>query len=154
MDKAKVVSTPLAMHFKLNKNQCPSNDEEKEDMHRIPYASAMDSLMYAMVCARLDIAHEVGLVSHFLSNPRREHWNAMKWIMRYFREFIPAVEACKELLWMKRFTRELGFAQKRYVVYCDSQSAVHLSKNSTFHALPREKFEACCLIAGMAISPT
>ncbi|GLT38190.1 hypothetical protein SLA2020_124540 [Shorea laevis] len=34
---------------------------------------------------------------------------------------------------MKRFTQELGLAQKRYVVYCDSQSVVHLSKNSTFH---------------------
>ncbi|GLT38191.1 hypothetical protein SLA2020_124550 [Shorea laevis] len=83
MDKAKVVSTPLAMHFKLGKNQCPSNDEEKEDMQRVPYASAVGSLMYAMVCTRPDIAHAVGLVSCFLSNPGREHWNAVKWIMRY-----------------------------------------------------------------------
>lgn len=28
---------------------------------------------------------------------------------------------------------ELGFAQKKYVLYCDSQSAIHLGKNSTFH---------------------
>ena len=35
---------------------------------------------------------------------------------------------------MKRYIGELGFKQQRYVVYCDNQSAIHLSKNSTFHA--------------------
>ncbi|KAL6335765.1 hypothetical protein AAG906_039528 [Vitis piasezkii] len=35
---------------------------------------------------------------------------------------------------MKRFIYELGFRQQRYVVYCDNQSVIHLSKNSTFHA--------------------
>ena len=49
-------------------------------------------------------------------------------------EYIVASEACKELLWMKRFIHELRFKQPRYVVYCDNQSAIHLSKNSTFHA--------------------
>uniref|UniRef100_A0A3Q7IT70 Reverse transcriptase Ty1/copia-type domain-containing protein n=1 Tax=Solanum lycopersicum TaxID=4081 RepID=A0A3Q7IT70_SOLLC len=48
MDKAKVVSTPLAMHFKLSTKQCPSSDDEKEDMKKVPYASAVGSLMYAM----------------------------------------------------------------------------------------------------------
>ena len=49
-------------------------------------------------------------------------------------EYIAAAEACKELLWMKRFMQELGFKQQHYVIYCDNQSAIHLSKNSTFHA--------------------
>ena len=35
---------------------------------------------------------------------------------------------------MKRFIHKLGFKQQRYVVYCDKQSVIHLSKNSTFHA--------------------
>jgi hypothetical protein len=54
-------------------------------MERIPYASVVGSLIYAMVCMRLDIAHAVGVVSRFLSNPGREHWNAVKWIIRYLR---------------------------------------------------------------------
>ena len=53
-------------------------------MSRVPYASAVGSLMYAMVCTRPDITHVVGIVSRFLSNPGREHWNAVKWILRYF----------------------------------------------------------------------
>ncbi|PHT86388.1 hypothetical protein T459_08494 [Capsicum annuum] len=83
MDKAKVISTPLAMHFKLSTKQCPSSDDKKEDMKKVPYASAVGSLMYAMVCTRPDIAHAVGVVSHFLSNLEREYWNTVKWIMRY-----------------------------------------------------------------------
>ncbi|RVW54023.1 Aromatic aminotransferase ISS1 [Vitis vinifera] len=49
-------------------------------------------------------------------------------------EYIVVAEACKELLWMKRFIHELRFKQQCYMVYCDNQSAIHLSKNSTFHA--------------------
>ncbi|WJZ84404.1 hypothetical protein VitviT2T_004010 [Vitis vinifera] len=41
--------------------------------------------MYAMVCTRPDIAYAVGVVSRFLSNPGRLHWEAIKWIMKYLR---------------------------------------------------------------------
>ncbi|RVW79299.1 Retrovirus-related Pol polyprotein from transposon TNT 1-94 [Vitis vinifera] len=85
MSKAKVVSSPLASHFKLSSRHIPSTDKEKEDMRRVPYASAVGSLMYAMVCTRPDIAYAVGVVSRFLSNPGRHHWEAVKWIMRYLR---------------------------------------------------------------------
>ena len=78
MDKAKVVSCPLANHFKLSSKQCPSTDKEKEEMEKVPYASAVESLMYAMVCTRPDITHAVGVVSRFLSNPGKEHWAAVK----------------------------------------------------------------------------
>eukprot|EP00253_Pinus_taeda_P003251 PITA_03251 len=42
---------------KLSAELCPKTKEEEEDMSRVPYASAISSLMYAMVCTRLDIAH-------------------------------------------------------------------------------------------------
>ena len=31
------------------------------------------------------IAHAVGVVSQFLTNPGKEHWEAVKWILRYLR---------------------------------------------------------------------
>jgi len=50
MKDAKPVGTPLAAHFKLSTELCPSNDKEKEEMRKSPYVSAVGSLMYAMVC--------------------------------------------------------------------------------------------------------
>ena len=80
MDNAKPVGCPLATHFKFSKEQMPTSDEEKAYMTRVPYASAVGSLMYAMVCTRPDIAHAVGVVSRYMSNPGMEHWEAVKWI--------------------------------------------------------------------------
>jgi len=51
-----------------------------------------------------------------------------------FVEYIAITEGCKEVLWMKKFLQELGQNQESYVLYCDSQSAIHLSKNSTYHS--------------------
>jgi Reverse transcriptase (RNA-dependent DNA polymerase) len=85
MAKCKPVTTPLASHFKLINDGCPKDDKEEEEMRNVPYASAVGSLIYAMVCTRSDIAHAVGVVSRFLSNPGKAHWNVVKWILRYLR---------------------------------------------------------------------
>ena len=42
-------------------------------MALVPYASAVGSLMYAMVCTRPDIAHAVGVVSRYMENPVKEN---------------------------------------------------------------------------------
>ena len=78
MDNAKPVSCQLAGHFKLSPNQCPTSEKDKEEMLKVPYPSAVGSLMYSMVCTRPDIAHAVGVVSRFLSNPGKQHWAAVK----------------------------------------------------------------------------
>ena len=100
-----------------------------------------------------------------MSNPGKEHWNAVKWILRYLKgtsntsadvdtsrstsgyvmkyaggavswqprlqktvalstteaEHMAAVEAGKEILWMKDVIGELGIRQDEYRLYCDSQ---------------------------------
>ena len=54
-------------------------------MKDVPYALVVGSLMYAMVCTCPDIAYAVGITSRFLANPGKEHWVAVKWIIRYLR---------------------------------------------------------------------
>ena len=49
-------------------------------------------------------------------------------------EFISITEACKELLWVKKFLQELGVVQDKYILFVDSQSAIYHGKNSTFHS--------------------
>jgi hypothetical protein len=85
MKNAKPVSTPLANHFKLIKEMCPKTQEEIKYMSRVPYSLAVGSLMYAMVCTRPDIAHAMGVVSRYMNNPGKEHWEVVKWILKYLR---------------------------------------------------------------------
>nr|KYP32301.1 Retrovirus-related Pol polyprotein from transposon TNT 1-94 [Cajanus cajan] len=85
MEAAKPVGVPLGSQFKLSNKDSPKDDSERERMRGTPYASAIGSLMYAMVCTRPDIAHAVGVVSRFMSNPGVMHWEAVKWILRYLR---------------------------------------------------------------------
>ena len=49
-------------------------------------------------------------------------------------EYMAAVEAGKEILWMKDFIGELGIWQDEYWLFCDSQSAIHLAKNAAYHS--------------------
>ncbi|KAI5342463.1 hypothetical protein L3X38_010338 [Prunus dulcis] len=41
------------------------------------------------------------------------------------------------MLWMKQFLQELGQEQHKYILHCDSQSAIHLNKNPSFHSRPK-----------------
>ncbi|XP_068651588.1 secreted RxLR effector protein 161-like [Aristolochia californica] len=52
-------------------------------MKDIPYAFAVESLMYAQVCTRPDIAYVVGMLDIYQSNPSLDHWKATKKVMRY-----------------------------------------------------------------------
>ena len=73
MGNSKPVSTPLAGHFKLSSKKYLTSEKDKKEMKKVPYASAVGSLMYAMACTRPDIAHAVRVVSRFLSNLGKEH---------------------------------------------------------------------------------
>ena len=60
MENAKLESTHLANHFRLSTIQCPKTVEETKDMSKVPYASAVGYLTYAMVCK-------------YMANPRKQH---------------------------------------------------------------------------------
>ena len=54
-------------------------------MDKVPYASTVGILMYAMIATHPDIAFAVGVVSRYMSNPGKQHWEAVKGIMRYLK---------------------------------------------------------------------
>ncbi|GJR03668.1 retrovirus-related pol polyprotein from transposon TNT 1-94 [Tanacetum coccineum] len=81
--QTKRVSTPLASQFKISAAMSPKNDAERAYMEKVPYANVVGSLMYAMICTRPDISHVVGMVSRYMHNPGKGHWQAVKWILRY-----------------------------------------------------------------------
>ncbi len=67
----------------LSEKMSPKTDEELDKMKRCPYASAVGSIMYAMLCTRPDIAQAVSVVSRYQSNPGEGHWTAVKHILKY-----------------------------------------------------------------------
>eukprot|EP00253_Pinus_taeda_P003724 PITA_03724 len=83
MQDSKPVKVPIPVSVRLFVEQCPKAQEEEEDMSCVPYASAVGSLMYVMVCTRPDITHAVGVLSRFMSKLGKEHRTVVKWVFRY-----------------------------------------------------------------------
>ncbi|XP_033510051.1 secreted RxLR effector protein 161-like [Nicotiana tomentosiformis] len=78
----------------------PKTPEETERMSRDPSRSAVESLMYDMVCTRPDIYQAVGLVSRYQTDPGLAHWQAVKRIMRYLKgtaDYAFCYQGCKDL---------------------------------------------------------
>ena len=61
------------------------SDDDIEYMSRVPYTSAIGSLMYAMVCSHPDLSHALSVVSRYMANPEKQHWNVVQWIFKYLR---------------------------------------------------------------------
>ena len=155
--------------------------------------------MYAMIYTRPDLAYVVSIVSKYMADLGKDHWHALKWIMRYISGsldmglmygnvheskeavsgyvdtnftgcidskrslssciftiyggvvswkaclqkivalsttqvgYISVAKGFKEALWLKGLIDELGINNSNLTIYCDSQSAIHLIKNPTFH---------------------
>nr|GEZ12513.1 retrovirus-related Pol polyprotein from transposon TNT 1-94 [Tanacetum cinerariifolium] len=83
IDNEKSVKMPLGGHFKMSLKDCPVRDCDVERMSKVPYANAVGSLMYLIVCTRPDIAYAVSVVSRYLANTCKNHWETMKWILKY-----------------------------------------------------------------------
>ncbi|GKA85378.1 hypothetical protein Tco_0807032 [Tanacetum coccineum] len=67
MKDAEARCQPLGDQFKFSKKQAPKTATARRRMAKLPYASTVGSVMYAMVCTRPDIAHAVRVVSRFMS---------------------------------------------------------------------------------------
>ena len=80
MEDAYPVSTPADVNTKLVKSDGVSKEVDSSE-----YQSLVGSLLYAAIATRPDIAHAVGAVSKFCSNPSKVHLNAAKRILRYLK---------------------------------------------------------------------
>jgi len=87
-DGTKSVSTPLAHHFKLKVTMSPTIVKEREYMTRVLYASAVDSLMYAMVCTKLDLPQVISMINKYMHDPDRGYWEAVKWVVWFIKGII------------------------------------------------------------------
>ena len=85
MFDSRPVLTLIASHFKLSSTQSPQTEDERKFIQRVPYSRAVGSLMYSMVCGRPDLAYPVSMVSKFTSDLGKQHWEVLKWVLRYLK---------------------------------------------------------------------
>ncbi|UYV76618.1 hypothetical protein LAZ67_14001480 [Cordylochernes scorpioides] len=83
MKEAKPISTPMDSNSKLTK--ISSIEGENEPVKKVEYQSLIGSLIYLSVSTRPDIAYAVSALGQFRNDPRRQHWNAAKRVLRYLK---------------------------------------------------------------------
>ena len=193
------VKTPMVPGTNLSVSMAPVSSEDKEYMKKVPYISAVGSLLFLALATRPDIAHTVSVLCRFNSNPGIAHWKSVKHLFRYLRgtldyrlvygptdskelftsfcdadhagnpdngrstsgyvlrigsgaiswssklqglvaqstteaEFIAAVDAGREIVWMRNLLTELGYSlSEPSILRVDNQSAVAVSKNPEHH---------------------
>ena len=85
MEQPKKEFLPVLQGVKLSQTQCPTTAEDTEKMKGVPYASAIGSIMYAMLCTRPDVCLGISLAGRYQSNPGVDHWTAIKNILKYLK---------------------------------------------------------------------
>ena len=140
---------PMSHSVQLSKTQCPSTTDERSIMSRVPYASAIGSIMYAMLCTRPDVSYALSVTSRYQANPDIQHWNATKNILKYLRktkdiflvynndsEFV--VNSYTDAsFWIKKFLSELGVVPSvlgPVDLYCDNNGATTQANEPRSHS--------------------
>ncbi|KAI3819320.1 hypothetical protein L1987_13147 [Smallanthus sonchifolius] len=72
MENSHKGGVPMTKGTVLNKSQSPSTDIETKRMEAIPYALAIGSIMYAMLCTRPDVSYALSMTSRFQQSPVEE----------------------------------------------------------------------------------
>src|SRR6185312_7995979 len=85
MEEAKKGFLPMSHGIHLSKTQCPTTTDERERMSKVPYASAIRSIIYAMISTRPDVSYTLSVTSRYQSDPGESHWTAVKNILKYLR---------------------------------------------------------------------
>jgi hypothetical protein len=73
MHKSNATPAHIVKGGSFGQFQCPKNQYEIDQMKAVPYASAVESLQYAHVCTRPDLAFITGVFGRYQANPGIEH---------------------------------------------------------------------------------
>ena len=88
MDQSKKEFLPELEGMKSSKTQNLTTAEDRERMKVIPYASAIGSIKYAMLCTRSIVYPTLSLAREYNSDLGVDHWTAVKVILSGLRNFL------------------------------------------------------------------
>lgn len=85
MEQSKKGFLPMSHGIHLSQMQCPATVNERERMSKVPYASAIGSIMYAMISTCPDVSYAISATSRYQADPGEGYWTAVKGILKYLR---------------------------------------------------------------------
>ena len=88
---------PVLQGVKLSKTQNPTTTENRKRMKLIPYASAICSIKYAMLCTRPIVYLAMSLARENNSDLEVDHWTAVKIILSGIRICFSIMEVTKRV---------------------------------------------------------
>ncbi|KAL0302879.1 UNVERIFIED_CONTAM: Retrovirus-related Pol polyprotein from transposon TNT 1-94 [Sesamum radiatum] len=144
---------PMRHGIKISKTQSSETYEENRKMCDIPYAFVVGSIQYVLQCTRLDTPFALSVTSSFVFklNGGVVAWKSSKHdtIADSTREaeYISALEAAKEAVWMKNYIQELGVVPniaEPIVIFCDNNGAIVQEKDLRSHHPKILSFETVC----------
>ena len=162
MENSKRGSLPFRHGIHLSKEQSPKTPEQKERMSRIPYASAVGSLIcHVMYQARYLVyssgsLETIGFTDSDFQGDIDSRKSTSGYVFTLYggavcwrsikqtcvtdstteAEYVAASEAAKEAVWLKKFIMDLQVipsAGRPITLYCDNSGAVAQSKEPRYH---------------------
>ena len=98
MEQSKKEFLPVLQGVKLSKTQNLTTTEDRERMKVIPYASAIGSIKYAMLCTRPILYPALSLAREYNFDLGVDHWTAVKIILRGLRKYFLGYGGDKEFV--------------------------------------------------------
>ena len=98
MEQSKKEFLPVLQGVKLSKTQSPTTAEDRKIMKVIPYASAIGSIKYAMLCTKSIVYPTLILAREYNSDLGVDHWTAVKIILSGIRICFSIMEVTKRFV--------------------------------------------------------
>src|SRR3954466_13362394 len=95
MEQSKKEFLPVLQGVKLSKTQSPTMAEDRKRMKVIPYASAIGSIKYAMLCTRSIVYPTLSLARGYNSDLGEYHRTTIKIILSGIRICFSIMEVTK-----------------------------------------------------------
>ena len=107
MEQSKKEFLPVLQGLKLSKTQSPTTAEDRKRMKVIPYASAIGSIKYAMLCTRSIVYPTLILAREYNSDLGVDHWTTVKIILSEIR-------ICFSIMEVKKKVRHKGYVDANF----------------------------------------
>jgi len=85
MEESKKGFLPMSHGMRFSQKQSPQTADERKRMSVVLYASAVGSIMYAVMCTRPDVSYALSVASRYQADPGESHWTLVKTILKYLR---------------------------------------------------------------------